>query len=329
MTIEISKPDAQGQSSFKSINDHPVIVFAINEAYAMPLATTMRSIVENNTDLCPFDFRVLIEYIPAEIRDKVEKSLPPEAATIRWIQINLGELGSAHPPEYASGIINARLLIPLLITDVERVLYFDADTLVLGDVEPLWSLDLSGAPIGAVVDGMNSFLQANDPSVFDLPRVRKYFNSGVLVIDVHAWKRLGVTERAVDYIRRFPRSRHPDQDALNWTFDGAWKEIDWRWNCQAHLNYHDVSVMQNKDKPYILHFVTSGKPWNAWVQNANSKLYDSVRDRTLFIRTTQDRIRDSLIVIARYFKLIIKGTWPGLMIHGRARQRSRLSRRAG
>ena len=314
--------------------ERPVVVFAIDEAYAMPLATAMRSIVEANAGSLPFDFRVLIEDISAATRDRVEKSLPTGAASIRWIQIDLGALGDIHPAEYASGIINARLLIPRLVTDVARVLYLDADILVLGRLDSLWNEDLRGAPVGAVLDGMDERLQAGDPSLAGLPRVRRYFNSGVMLIDLEAWRDFEITERAIDYLRRCPQARYPDQDALNWALDGDWIELDPRWNCQAHLHNQDLVRMPPEKRPHILHFVTAGKPWNAWVPNANAGVYDAMRAQTLFARGLRDRMRDLALGIGRRIKEQCKRSRAGLVIYETARQlagrhRGRSSRRVG
>lgn len=304
----------------------PVIVFAISESFAMPLATAMRSLVEANAHHAPMDLRILHDGIPDPVRARIERSLPPGSAMVRWIGVDLGPLGRACPPEYASAIINARLLMPRLITDVRRVLYLDADILVLGPLDALWTADLGGAAAGAVTDAMDARLQAGDPDLADLPRVRRYFNSGVMLIDLDAWRARDVTARASDYLARFPQARYPDQNALNFVLDGDWRALGSRWNCQAHLRHHDLSRLPRARWPSIIHFVTAGKPWNPWVPNANAGLYDRVRARTAFARTPRERAWDGLLRVTGGFKERCKRGGPGLLLYHPARTIARFCR---
>src|SRR5262245_40087204 len=54
----------------------------------------------------------------------------------------------------------ARLLIPSLFpSSTERVLYLDADCIVISDLTPLWRFDLGNAAIAAVEDGGSARLE--------------------------------------------------------------------------------------------------------------------------------------------------------------------------
>lgn len=45
-----------------------------------------------------------------------------------------------------------RIFLPELLPNLDRILYLDADTLVINDLNPLWQTDLQGAFIGCVPD---------------------------------------------------------------------------------------------------------------------------------------------------------------------------------
>lgn len=294
--------------------DRPVVVFAIDEGYAMPLAVVLRSIIEASTD-GDFDFRILHNGISEHTRIRVENSLPTCSATIRWLHIDIGDFSEFGTLPHVSKMTYARLLIEKLILDSKRVIYLDTDTLVLTDLHRLWSEPLGGAPAGAVVDGMNLALQRDEHAHPGLPRVRSYLNAGVLVIDLDLWRGLNVSQTAIDYLLRNPESPYSDQDALNFSLDGRWKELDPKWNCQAHLDYYGIDIKNIDNSVWILHFVTAGKPWNFWVPNANAQIYDRVRNKTAFARTVRERSKDTLRRLCCHIKNKLQDYRGGIIVY--------------
>jgi lipopolysaccharide biosynthesis glycosyltransferase len=300
-----------------------LITLAITKNYAMPLATTLRSITETNRRSEPIEFSVLHDGVSEELKAKVFDSLPEGSAKISWVLLEedlfadlpLGAPRSVRtatgekPKDYLAKMAYARLLIPKIFPEtVARVLYLDVDVLALEDLSPLWETDLKGAVAGAVPDirlhtayvlkgvdpkiGRTLFMQEIGYPEYspDLPLVEAYFNSGVLLIDLKRWREEAISEKAFDYLRAHPQTPWHDQDALNAATDGRWIELDPRWNAQDHYR-----KLRSEDRKGILHFVTKAKPWLAEARNANAALYDSFRDRTLFARTPLDRLGDSLV----------------------------------
>ena len=83
---------------------------------------------------------------------------------------------------------------------VDRVLYLDADIVVVGSIAPLWNVDLGGALMGAVD------IPGSDRGVTRLGMRAEdgYFNAGVLVIDLKQWRATRAEETVLDYIRANP-----------------------------------------------------------------------------------------------------------------------------
>jgi lipopolysaccharide biosynthesis glycosyltransferase len=288
------------------------VVLAADSNYAMQLATTLRSLVDSNVRAWPIDVHVFWEG-SAETRGRVVASLPEGAATIRWLPVDLGLFDGFSVPPGLSPMAFARILIPrVFAAEVERVLYLDADMLVLDDLESLWSLDLEGRVAGAVADvplrcardGTDSRWErpatSGDPAVAGVldycrrqlprvPRVADYFNSGMLLIDLPRWRAERISERALEYLARNPQSPFGDQDALNVGCDGRWMPLDRRWNDQDHLLV-TVDDLPPSERPAIVHFITTNKPWLAKALSRNAGLWDRYRSRTSFARTTSERI---------------------------------------
>jgi lipopolysaccharide biosynthesis glycosyltransferase len=273
------------------------LIFACDEAYAMPLATTLRSLAESNSGHWPLDVRVLTDGISDASKDKVLGSLPDGALQIRWMAVELEMFRQFEVLEHVSRMTYARLLIPHLLDDgVARVLYLDTDILVLGELAALWQTDLAGAPVGAVADyhidaDFKGELGGQPEGV---PRVRDYFNAGVLLIDLQECRRLRISERALDYLRTHAATPYSDQDALNVACDGQWKPLERTWNFQ---NHHCIRIgrLAPARRPAIVHFITSSKPWKPSSTSVNAGLYDSFRDRTRFRRAPLERMRSAFV----------------------------------
>ena len=278
------------------------IVMASDENFAMPLATMLRSLAESNLLHWPLNVTVLTDAFSHEGRRLVQASLPMGSVQLRWQVIDLKRYEDFRPMSYLSKMTYARFQIDdVFDTDVERVVYLDADMLVLDDIQPLAMVDLQGAVVGAVADRYIAGARRRgvEPNPGGVPNVSRYFNAGVLVIDLGQWRRLQIAQRAVKYLADFPDSPYSDQDALNVACDCAWCELDAKWNFQLHLQFR-ITQMSYADRPTIVHFITSAKPWKPSSLNCNASLYESFRDRTAFRRSRREKI-------AAFFETLLEG----------------------
>ena len=273
---------------------HP-LVFACDEAYAMQLSTTLRSIMESNRSGLPLDCHVLCDGFSEDTKGKVFDSLPKGSASIRWVPVDLGLFQEFATLPHISKMTFTRFLIPRIFPNtVSRVLYLDTDILVLDDLGPLCETKLEGAVLGAVLDGLDLHLKSGAQDLEKVPQVRDYFNAGVLLIDLDRWRKERISEKALEYLTQHPQSPFADQDALNFACDGLWKRLEPRWNFQPYYEKKKISEMAPEERPGIVHFVTHAKPWNASVPNLNVSFYDGFRSRTCFARTSEDKLWDIL-----------------------------------
>lgn len=165
-----------------------------------------------------------------------------------------------------------RLYLPDLLHGLDRVLYVDCDVVVMNDLRPLWETSLGDALVGAV---SNVFERGFEHRARELGLAgpSHYFNSGVLLMDLKAWRR----ERTAQHVLAIARERArelawPDQDALNMALTGRWRALHPRWNCQNSLFYfaHAADtfgpdrVREAIRDPGLLHFEGGAlaKPWH-------------------------------------------------------------------
>ena len=210
---------------------------ASDESYAMQLAVALKSAVDANRSGEPLNVYVLHDHFSSNIRQRVINSLPEGSAVIHWVSVDLTSFKGFSTLPHISKMTFARFMIPSIFgEDVQRVLYLDADVLVLDDLGPLWSTDLKGA-VRAVLDRiLDPQIKNRAPGLEKFPRVRDYFNAGVLLIDLDRWRKERISEGALQYLIRHPDSPLADQDALNVVCDGHWTELGLSWNFYDHFN---------------------------------------------------------------------------------------------
>lgn len=141
-----------------------------------------------------------------------------------------------------------RLSIPFLIGD-DRLLYLDADTLVVGDIREFYFRPLDRLLYGAVDTGINKQHRLK----VGIPKESKYVNGGVLLFDLKKVRngRYGEKWLELAKTRRFPIV---DQDIINLTLQGKIGEIGPEYNCS-------LSTSLNVQNVKIYHFAGPKQPW--------------------------------------------------------------------
>ena len=239
------------------------IVCAIDESYLLPLAVLVSSLVERLEPSC----RLMVHLLHRDLRDE---SLATLASIVELCPVLLpAEMLASlprsrrFPPEAAAPL----LLADVLPHAVERVIFIDADVLALADVRALWHHDLKGMPIAAVRDPAiprcSSWRGVKDWSARGIPRQRAYFNAGVMLIDLRAWRERRISERAIAYMQQAGgRDDFFHQEALNAAAWNEWLELPGRWNMPSTAGRSfDRTGADALSNPGLVHFSGRMKPW--------------------------------------------------------------------
>ena len=193
-------------------------------------------------------------------------------------------------------IVYARMfLTELLPQDIERALYLDADTLVLSPLDALFAMSLGDKVAAAAPDPQamrvaNGRDVRNNRDLFDPSQ--SYFNSGVLLLDLKAWKRLDIAGTIETLAKTGVLSRlYYDQDLLNLMLRGHWLELDRLWNVTYPHDAHQILG------PHILHFTGTDKPWHLLSKVGYARLYRHVMTNDMFYRFWRQRVFRSVLGI--------------------------------
>lgn len=180
----------------------------------------------------------------------------------------------------------ARILMPLSLTEATgRLFYVDCDTLVNAPLAPLASLPMEGFALAAVDDIAHQVPERHAKRNRDigLPDDMRYFNSGVLLIDLEAWRAARISERTIAFINDHPTLPMMDQDALNGALRGQWLALDESWNLHRRLEkgvYTDDPAIWAEAR--IIHFIGQVKPNYTDCNHPARDLFLAYRARTPF-----------------------------------------------
>jgi lipopolysaccharide biosynthesis glycosyltransferase len=238
------------------------IVTACDNGYAQHAHVFVESLLSTNTENA---FRVFI-LVPEGFRHTERLSELEHHANVElhFIQIGAALVDDLHVSEHITPAAYFRLLIgDVLPAHLQRVLYFDSDIIVAGDVLPLWQADLAENIVGAVADATPDQAQERTRRIV-LTGAKTYFNSGVMLIDLTRWRAESIARKALKFCRENPeRLRYWDQCALNFVLAGSVLNLSAIWNLQ---NWHVGNAVCGDDARKLMHSArivhfTALKPW--------------------------------------------------------------------
>jgi lipopolysaccharide biosynthesis glycosyltransferase len=258
------------------------IIIASDESYIPHAATMLCSLLENNTG------SIKIFLLHDGIKNKqiklLGKFINKYGAEFETIEIHHAALSSLKINDYYKPVNYFRLLIPeILPGDIGKALYLDTDLIVRKPIDALWNIDLNDYLLAAVEDAK---VTNSHKEQLGLPPNTKYFNSGVLLINVDQWRRQSVHFKVIDFIRNNPdKISLVDQDGLNAVLYEKWMRLPLIWNLQAGLLFGSRYLIRFADiitDPAIVHFTENrAKPWqNSSLQYPYCSEYNEYRQKT-------------------------------------------------
>jgi lipopolysaccharide biosynthesis glycosyltransferase len=237
---------------------------AADSANALPLAAMLRSVAAHLDPESTLRVHAVGDRLSAEQRRRVELSIADRAA-IEWVDPHA--LGTQRLPSWGRmppTVYQKLLLADWLPPEIDRALWLDCDLVVLADLAQLWRHPLGDAIVGAVADELVASLGARfgvcAHRELGLDPRDRYFNAGVLLVDLPRWRAARVSARCFDYLERHrDRLTFWDQEALNAVLAGAWKELGRDWNRNASLRRLERPASRTPDR--IVHYCGRLKPW--------------------------------------------------------------------
>jgi len=156
----------------------------------------------------------------------------------------------------------------------DKILYLDCDLTIHDDISSIFSLDTAPYALAAVPSG-RILVELSDKQLREtedhfqklgMTKPYRFFNTGVLYIDVERWNNQKLGERALDFIRQNPDLCFlPDEHGLNAVLNGNIAQLSTIWNARPVPQWFRVTF--GVLHPVIIHHVGDDKPWRRFVYN--------------------------------------------------------------
>lgn len=170
------------------------IVYEVTRNYYDKILPSIRSLLEHNAPE--------VIYVLAE--DDEVPGLPDVCKVInvsdqKWIRRN-----SPNWNNFFTWIILLRVCFTEVLPDCDKVIQMDADTIICDSLEPVWNTDVEGKWFAAVQEYEGLYK----------PYRNKYYNAGVMLMNLKQMREDGITKTFLDEINT-KKYRFPEQDILN------------------------------------------------------------------------------------------------------------------
>lgn len=246
--------------SVKSNNAAVPVFFACDSNYLPYLSVAVSSLADNASPDREYRIYVLSDGISSGDAGRIMR-LQRENIHIEFINAAAKTAPLAEHlslRDYYTLSIYYRIFIPDMFPQYDKAVYLDADVAVLSDIADMYDTEMGSCLVGAVPDaiiaGYPEYAEYAEQAV-GVPFYR-YFNSGVLLMNLAQMRREHIEEKFAGMLRRYGFDTIcPDQDYLNVICRDRVLYLDAGWNKMSlDRSYPGV--------PHLVHYNMFWKPWH-------------------------------------------------------------------
>ncbi len=236
------------------------VFFSCDSNYIPFLAVTIQSIIETASSDNQYDLYVLNSGFDKSAKETL-KSFEQENVSINFVDLTskIKEISKKldEVRDYYTQTIFYRLFIASLFPNMHKAIYLDCDIVVLTDIVKFFNIDLGNNILGVIIDDVVA--NNEDFKIYTKEAIgveaSMYFNSGVLLMNLDAYRDNKIEESFIKVLQEFHFSSvAPDQDYLNFFCYKKVKYIDKSWN---RMPVDDDYVGELN----LIHYNMFMKPW--------------------------------------------------------------------
>ncbi len=260
------------------------IAYAPDDNYVNQTVVSMKSALEHNEQV---EFIIMYSKLSAESMQK----LGAVGGSLRLIKMDESQFSDLTLSKWVTVQAWFRIKLPDLCKDLDKVLYLDCDTLIRGNLDELFSLDLTGKYLAGVKDvwGVSKYVKRLGI------KSGVYVNSGMLLFNCDYCRKEHFFDKVVDFAKNNAKIiEFCDQDSINKVVDEHKLVISpkynlmdtwWRGGYYEFEGEEEAEYLQAKENPVIAH-LTGLKPafkgcgnkfkdeW--WEVAKKTKIYDEL-----------------------------------------------------
>lgn len=260
------------------------IAYAPDDKYVNQTVVSMKSALGHNEQV---EFIIMYSKLSAESMQK----LGAVGGSLRLIKMDESQFSDLTLSKWVTVQAWFRIKLPDLCKDLDKVLYLDCDTLVRGNLDELFSMDLTGKYLAGVKDvwGVSKYVKRLGM------KSGVYVNSGMLLFNCDYCRKEHFFDKVVDFAKNNTKIiEFCDQDSINKVVDEHKLVISpkynlmdtwWRGGYYEFEGEEETEYLQAKENPIIAH-LTGLKPafkgcgnkfkdeW--WEVAKKTKIYDEL-----------------------------------------------------
>ncbi|MDR5612262.1 MAG: glycosyltransferase [Arsenophonus sp.] len=296
-----------GKKNLLEKNKNFNITYGVDKNFLLGAAISINSVLINNIDT-DFNFHLFTDYIDDEYIQRFQKMITKYNSNIIIYLLDAEELKQLSTSDFWSYATYFRLIaFEYLSTNINSILYLDADVICKGSLKELFQLNLANSFAAVVLDVDN--MQQSSATRLKLTDLNgKYFNAGVIYVNLKKWIENDLSKKSLELVRgktNFGKLKYLDQDALNILFQTQNIYLSRDYNCiytlKNELAYQDLSKYKNTitDSTILIHYTGVTKPWHTWGINYpasqfffNSYIHSPWKDQPLKIAEKRTELQE-------------------------------------
>ena len=246
------------------------VVFITDSGYLRPTCVAISSLIRHRDVKTRYDIHVIGVDLTEEDRRSLE--VFGEAVHVICPANKYASFQAEHPHVSKAALFKFDLAD--LLSEYDRVLYLDSDVLALRDLAGIFFQDLGGRYAAVVKDYAGMELEHHHEKMGH----RDYFNSGVMLLNLSEFRRVGMREKLLEAkaTKMFP-PHFMDQDAFNLAFAENVQYLSPEYNLMRSNNHQSGDLkavasfyglayrdyLRVESNPAVVHLTHYVKPWDS------------------------------------------------------------------
>ena len=272
------------------------VLYQSDDNYAVFLGVSICSLLGNNRSAADIHIYIIDDSISRENKNKLTMMIHSYKREVTFFPAEsiLGRKEIVSAFDYTGMRKNKHSYLKMFIDEFvpdldKRILYIDCDTAITGDLTELMSIDMLGKPIGMVMDSLTT---TKCKKAVGISKEARYFNSGVILIDLSQYKKRGCSKRILSHIKDIRMYGTVDQDVLNVELEEEILTLPIEYNLQpihfdypyrtyarvyCHQDYYTPEEIEKAvNAPKIVHYLRylGEEPWNERTLHPCAKYFD-------------------------------------------------------
>lgn len=250
------------------------VAYSCNDFYIPQTGISMISLFENNKDVDDLCVYLISKNVSEDNVNKlrlIAESYQREFKEVKFDDIAY-DLKLSNTGRHIATIYT-KVFFPR-IKDIDKMIYLDSDTVVVGSLKDLWEDNLDGVYMGVVETLPTKFFKE-----IGLPKGDRFFNDGMAICNVDYCREHNLIEKVLKVVEEYDGNPPTlSEGALNKVCYGKVKYISLKYNLMAGLlymcnldvtfmshllHYSEEELRQSCQHPVVIHYLTAfySRPW--------------------------------------------------------------------